>query len=188
MTSEIKETEEYKIKLGEKPEEIITSEFMLKFPSLFKTEKIISSVRPKVSYYWESRKYIGISLEDLNQKLSKHFGVDEGEGLMISDVIKNSPADKAGLKVGDVIIRADGERVEKIKSLVEKIQDKDKGDKIEIEVIRDGKKKKFNVEIDEEKKDWSSSFKISWNGDIYIHNLQNTIKNLNRQLKKWEQY
>jgi len=181
-------TDEYKVKLGEKPEGVIASEFMLKFPSLFKTDKIISTVKPELSFYWESRKHIGIKIEDLNRELSKHFGVAEGESLIISEVVKDSPAEKAGLEVGDIIVRADGDRIEKAMELIKKIQEKERGEKIEIEVLRDKKAKKFNVEIEEGEKSYPFLFNRYWDGDFYIQNLQSTIQNLNQQLKKWKKY
>ena len=54
---------------------------------------------------------LGIDAEDLSGELGKYFGAPDGEGVLVREVRSGSPAEKAGLKAGDVIIRVAGERV-----------------------------------------------------------------------------
>jgi membrane-associated protease RseP (regulator of RpoE activity) len=68
----------------------------------------------------------------------------------VNRLTKDGPAEKAGIKVGDVIIRADGKTVKTTGDLSELIQDKKKGDKVKIELIRDKKSMSFEVMVDEE--------------------------------------
>lgn len=160
-------TMKVKVKLGEYPEREIKREFELKFPQLFppKTPKPPKVKIPKVpelprikllpekySRIWETRKYIGVYLEELNRELSEYFGVKEGRGLLVSKVSKDSPAGKAGLKVGDVIIKADGVKVETISDLSELIKDKKKGEKIKIEFLRNKKRMKLDIEVEEQER------------------------------------
>src|ERR1700682_30856 len=51
--------------------------------------------------------YLGVQVESVGRQLGEYFGIKDGEGILIKSVEKNSPAEKAGLKAGDVIIRAD---------------------------------------------------------------------------------
>ncbi len=149
-------TQNVKVKLGELTEEDIWSEFESKFPGLFRGETVTPSpsgrfFRPNIMRFgFEQRKFIGVSVQELNPELSEFFGVDKGTGLLVSSIEKDGPADKAGLEVGDVIVTADGERVERTQDLVGIIQDKDKGDKIAIEFIRDKKKRTAEVEVEEQ--------------------------------------
>jgi hypothetical protein len=151
------------VKLGEYPEREVKREIELKFPDLFvpKSPKPpLPPQPPKVEAWprdyffrsWGSRKYIGIYLEEIGRELAEHFGVKEGTGLLVSKFSEDSPAQKAGLKVGDVIIRANGERVETVDELSELIQERKKGEKIKIEFIRNKKKNTIEVEIEEEKR------------------------------------
>jgi serine protease Do len=149
-------TQEVKVKLGELTEEDVWSEFESKFPGLFRRERIepfpsARAFRPNIMRFgFEQRKFIGIGVQELNPELSEFFGVDKGTGLLVSSIEKDGPADKAGLKVGDVIVTADGKRVEQTQDLVGLIQDKEKGDKITVEYIRDKKKRTAEVEVEEE--------------------------------------
>jgi len=94
-------------------------------------------------------------LEQLNQELSRYFGVSEGRALLVARVNPGSPAEKAGIKVGDVVVAVDGRRVETLDALTDEIQNKKKGEKISLEVVRDKKKIKIEVEVaEEQRRNW----------------------------------
>jgi len=103
----------------------------------------------KSLYFGGKRGYLGVVLEGLSEQLGDYFGVKDGEGALISEVEEDSPAEKAGLEAGDVIVKIDGEEVEDPGDVVEVVTDKEKGDKVEVEVLRDKKKKTFSVEVAE---------------------------------------
>jgi len=176
-----------KVKLGEYSEKDIFREFELRFPNLFPPEPPEPPQPPLTRYFYkgfENRKYIGVYLEELNRNLSEYFGVEEGNGLLVSKIVKNSPAEKAGLKVGDVIVRADGKRVEIVNELSNIIQDKEKGGFIEIEFLRKNKGRKVKVKIKEEK---GRAYFISKKWNDYIDNFERHEKKLKEQSKKWEE-
>jgi S1-C subfamily serine protease len=155
-------TIEVKAKLGEYTEEEAMREMENKFPQLFmpRTQKPPQPMQPPMPrtpaepklYRWglEKRRYIGVYPQDINRELSEHFGVEKGRGVLIAKIREGSPAEKAGLKVGDVILSADGVRVEGGEELSELVQDKKKGDKVKIEFLRDKKKMSVDVEVEEE--------------------------------------
>jgi serine protease Do len=120
------------------------------------------------------RKYIGVSLQPLSREQSEFFGLKEGVGLWVTEFAEDSPAQKAGLKIGDVIVKADGKRVETVSGLSEMLQDKKKGDKIKIEFLRDKKTMTLNVELGE---DESGPFNI-------IRDSTESAKLLQEQTKK----
>jgi serine protease Do len=130
----------------------------------------------------EHRKYIGIYLEEINRELSEYFGVKEGRGVLVSKVSEGSPAERAGLEVGDVIIKADGTRIQRARDLTEVIQDKEKGEKIKLEVIRDRKARSIEVEIEEESSRFSYSSK-DW--EDYVDSWDSYRKDLERQYRNW---
>jgi membrane-associated protease RseP (regulator of RpoE activity) len=55
--------------------------------------------------------WMGLTVETLSPQLGEYFGVRNGEGVLVSSVAKGSPADKAGLRAGDVIVRVEKERI-----------------------------------------------------------------------------
>lgn len=150
-----------RVKLGELSEETVWSDLQRKFPTLFtpsegriRTWSTPEYSRPEIFRFgYANRKFIGVYTQPLNPELSEFFGVDKGTGLLIERLEKDSPAEKAGLRVGDVIISADGKRVETTEELSRIIQDKEKGDKIAIEILRDRKKRSVDVEVEEEESD-----------------------------------
>jgi len=95
------------------------------------------------------RGYLGVVLEGLSEQLGEYFGAKDGEGALITEVEEDSPAEKAGLKAGDVIVKIDGEEIEDPGDVVEVVMDKEEGDKVKISVLRNKKKKTFTVEVAE---------------------------------------
>jgi serine protease Do len=92
---------------------------------------------------------IGVSMQSLSGKLGDYFGVPDGEGALITEVMKDTPAEKAGLKVGDVIVQVDEEKVPSPSDVSSIIRDKQKGDKVELVVVRDKAEKTITLEVDE---------------------------------------
>jgi len=72
--------------------------------------------------------YLGVNLQTLNEQLGEYFGVKRGNGALITEVIANSPAEKNGLKAGDVIIEIDRVKINEHGKVSEIIQDKEEGD------------------------------------------------------------
>lgn len=85
---------------------------------------------------------IGIGVMSLTKQLAAHYGVDGG--LLVNDVRENSPADKAGLKAGDIIVEAEGKAVKGDFDLIRTINEKKDGD-VSITFVRDGKRQTVNV-------------------------------------------
>jgi serine protease Do len=112
--------------------------------SLVKTGKVV-------------RGYLGVSIQDLNAEMAKQFGLDDKQGALVSDVVAGSPADKAGMKTGDVILKFDGKEIENSTTLRHRVAETPVGKKTEIEVQRDKKPVKLNVKIAEQPKDMSAS-------------------------------
>ncbi|MFZ5979452.1 MAG: PDZ domain-containing protein [Candidatus Zixiibacteriota bacterium] len=93
--------------------------------------------------------YIGVTLTDLSDQLAEFFGVSEDKGVLINSVEKDSPAEKAGLKAGDVIVEVDSETVEDSQDVQKIIRSMDVGDIAKITVLRDKSQRTFDVEIAE---------------------------------------
>lgn len=182
-----------KVRLGESSEKDVMEELAYKFPRLFIPPKPPKPPKPPTPseppetriFRWgfEHRKYIGVYLEEINRDLSEYFGVKEGRGLLVAKISKDSPAEKAGLKVGDVIIKAEGVRVERVRDLSEVIQDKEKGDRIKLEFLRDRKEKSVEVEIEEERGGFWNSYE-DW--EDYVDSWDRSSENLKRVSKEWQ--
>ena len=95
------------------------------------------------------RGYLGIQLVELTPELRKHFGVDEKNGVLISRVEKDSPAEKAGLAVGDIVLSVDGEDVSWSGEVGARVRKKKQGEMASLEVVRNGRGQTFQVEVAE---------------------------------------
>ena len=91
------------------------------------------------------RPWVGIGLQDLTPELRKSFNVEEKEGALISQVFEGSPAEKAGLKVGDIIVEIDSKKIKSSQDVVREVLKKQVGQKIEIAIIREGKRTELPV-------------------------------------------
>ena len=194
-----------KVKLGEYSQDEAKREMELRFPAIFppmapeapgkaqpgvpgqpQPSKGLASQKPAPppAYSFETRKFIGVFCNELNPELAAYFGIKEGTGIIIAKLTDGGPAQKANLKIGDVIVRVDGKRVESVNDLIDLIQDKKKGDKVKVEFIRDKKTMTQDVTVEEEETGggvFSSNdfrgFLESWQG--YTDAFQNEIR-------KWE--
>ena len=85
---------------------------------------------------------IGIGVMSLTKQLAEHYNVDGG--LLVNDVRENSPADKAGLKAGDIIVEAEGKAVKNDLDLIRTINEKKDGD-VSVTYVRDGKRQTVSI-------------------------------------------
>ena len=82
------------------------------------------------------RGFLGVSLQKIDNNLAQAFNLDTPEGALISDVVKDSPADQAGLKDGDIVLKINGEQVENAGSLRNKVSLLPPGQKVVLTIKR----------------------------------------------------
>lgn len=104
---------------------------------------------PRVFFSGMNRPYLGVHMQDMNSDLAKYFNVEAEDGVLITDVEEESPAEEAGMKPGDILSEIDGESIEVAEDVVEILGDYDSGEEVEITIIRSGNKQKINVELGE---------------------------------------
>ena len=107
------------------------------------------------------RGYLGVSAQDLTGDLSKAFGINTIRGSIITRVQNNSPAEKAGIKVGDVVTKINNEPIENTASMRNKIGLLKVNSTISMQINRKGKIINTNVKILERKISKQSGIKIN---------------------------
>lgn len=105
----------------------------------------------KEFHFFSGRAFLGVHLQDLNKDLAEYFGVKENEGVLILKVSADTPAEKAGLKAGDVIVKFNDKKISNAGDVTEILADLEKGDKADIQIIRHKKTKTVMAELDERK-------------------------------------
>jgi len=93
--------------------------------------------------------WIGVYIQEVTPEIAEQFGLSEAKGVLVGDVVKDSPAEKSGIKRGDIIVKVNDEEVNSTQKLQDKIRSINIGEKAKIEVVRDGKAINFIVKIGE---------------------------------------
>jgi len=93
------------------------------------------------------RPWLGIYFQSINQDIMEYFELENKEGVIIVDIIADSPADEAGLKPYDIVKEIDEEKIENVDQVVEIIKNKEIGDKIMLKVIRNGQSRMIFAHI-----------------------------------------
>ena len=94
-----------------------------------------------------TRGWLGVVIQELNEDLAKSFGLEKPEGALVTEVAENSPAEKAGLKPGDIIVEYNGKPVKNVAELRTMVALTPPGTKVKLVVVRKGKRKTLEVTI-----------------------------------------
>ena len=96
------------------------------------------------------RGWLGVSIQALNPALADSLGVDKNtRGVLIAGVLRDTPADRAGVEVGDIVVKLDGQDTPTPASLRNRIAMKGEGSSIDLQFLRNGKARKLTVVLGE---------------------------------------
>jgi len=96
-----------------------------------------------------TRGWIGVSIQSITPDLAKSFDLPEPKGALIGDLLPGGPADKAGLRQGDVIVSFGGKPIKDANDLPRYVAETPIGKRVEVTVFRNGKKQSFTVKVEE---------------------------------------
>lgn len=108
-----------------------------------RVKKIVAELKRKgrVVRDW----YTGFAAQQVDERVARYFGLDEAQGIIVSDVVRSSPAEEAGVKVGDIILEVNGEKVNSEFDFVGILADKRAGDILKMKIYRE--RKTVNLEL-----------------------------------------
>ncbi|HOG53075.1 MAG TPA: trypsin-like peptidase domain-containing protein, partial [Bacillota bacterium] len=112
--------------------------------SIDSVKDVISQLKTTGRY---DRPWLGIWYYALNQEAADQLGIKESSGIYVAEVAAGGPAEKAGMKKGDVIKSFDGKTVDSKFNLSQEVRDKGIGEKVQIGVVRDGKTLSLTVTL-----------------------------------------
>jgi len=96
-----------------------------------------------------TRAWLGVWFQEITSEMGEKFGLGDGKGVLISEVIKDSPAEKAGLKPGDVIVEIDGTKISSGTQFQQEIMYRDVGEEINVSFIRNQERRTATVTLGE---------------------------------------
>jgi serine protease Do len=105
---------------------------------------IIAQLRTEGSV---ARGWLGVQIQPVTEMVAESLGLQEQRGALVASVVPGSPADRAGIEAGDVIVRMDGEDLDDFKDLPRLVAKAKSGSEVTLEVRRRGKTRKLEVEI-----------------------------------------
>lgn len=90
----------------------------------------------------------GFSIQEIDERIAQHFNLKDAKGVFVTQVMKGSSADKAGLKPEDIILEVNGEKVRTRMDIVFAVFDAKKGDTIKMKVLRNGSEENLEMELE----------------------------------------
>jgi len=96
-----------------------------------------------------TRGYLGVMIQNVTPDLAQEFKLKDNQGALVGDVVPNGPADKAGLKNGDVVTEFNGRPVTDSRRLQLQVVATSPGSTVPVQILRDGDKKTLNVTVKE---------------------------------------
>jgi len=94
-----------------------------------------------------TRGYIGVMLQDIDQNIARAFELSSPEGVLISQVVEDAPAGKAGIREGDIVVETDGRKVANGAQFRAYVASKAPGDRVRVGLLRDGQRLNLDVVI-----------------------------------------
>jgi serine protease Do len=128
-----------------------------------------------------TRGWLGISVQDISDDIAKNLNHKNKSGALVSDVFKGDPADKAGIKIGDIIIEINGKSIKDTHDLLVTIATLQVDQKMNLKAIRDGKEMTFLVTVAERKDNVAMAAEKSGKGHFGVA-AQEITAELARQL------
>jgi serine protease Do len=93
------------------------------------------------------RGWLGVQIQDVDEGIAEYYGLKKPEGVFVSEVFEGNPAADAGIKSGDIIVAVGNQKIKNSRDLTREVAGLKVGSKADVEVVRDGKKKVFEVRI-----------------------------------------
>ncbi|MCW5208149.1 DegQ family serine endoprotease, partial [Desulfobulbus sp. US2] len=133
-----------------------------------------------------TRGWLGLAIQDMNEDLAQSFGVNKADGILIAEVTKGSPAKKAGIQQGDILLSLNGDKVLDVTDLRNRIAMTTPGRKVTLQVFREGRKKEIRVIIAEQPADFSRAtrMRLRKNNSSLLDNMGLTLQELTPELAK----
>ncbi|PIQ88404.1 MAG: hypothetical protein COV72_08865 [Candidatus Omnitrophica bacterium CG11_big_fil_rev_8_21_14_0_20_42_13] len=134
----------------------------------------------KILYGW-----LGVTVQELDDKLAEYFGLAAGtKGVLVNDVIKDGPAEKGGLKSGDIILSFEGKNISSLRELLSIVAGSEVGKKVKMDIWRDKKAKAITIEIGERPEDLDTGLTLSKPGqtDEYWRGIK--VKDIDQETRR----
>ena len=94
-----------------------------------------------------TRGWLGVTIQDLKGDLASYYDLEEGRGVLVTQVVPGDPADKAGIRPNDIILEVDDTEVNSSRALTTKAAGLAVGERVDVTVLRNGKEKNLTLKV-----------------------------------------
>ncbi|MDO9527795.1 MAG: DegQ family serine endoprotease [Syntrophales bacterium] len=98
------------------------------------------------------RGWLGVSVQEITEDIAKNLGLKDAKGVLVNDVFKGDPADRAGVKTGDIILEVGGKKIKDTHELLRIVATLSVGKKVELKILSNGKEKVLQIVVAEREK------------------------------------
>ncbi len=187
---------DFKVTLGEREQQFSVS--LRGDDGSFHFQPFIEKLHmPEILHMGASRGRLGVEVRDLDDDLAEYFPGSEKGGALVLSVVEDTPAEKAGLKPGDVILGLGEHEVDDVGSLKEAVGEESGAEGIELRYLRKGKRKTVAVDLEKSKHEIAIErfrHKLDDTGDRFMkrivieeHELQEKLEQLEKKLEELEE-
>ena len=113
-------------------------------------KSILADLKTKGSV---TRGWLGISIQDITEDIAENMKLKDMKGALVGHVFEGDPADKAGIKTGDIIVEIAGKKIQNSHELMRIVAALTVGEKVAVKITRDGKEKTLSVVVGERKEE-----------------------------------
>jgi serine protease Do len=106
-------------------------------------------MRSLISDWKVTRGWLGVAIQNLDERMAQSFNYPSSEGALIGQVDPNGPSKKAGLQQGDIVVQIENEKIKNVTQLRNYVAAIKPGTSVEVSVVRDGRKMTVTVTIGE---------------------------------------
>ncbi|MDA8124441.1 MAG: DegQ family serine endoprotease, partial [Deltaproteobacteria bacterium] len=128
-----------------------------------------------------TRGWLGVSVQDITEDIAKNMKLKDRNGALVADVFKGDPADRAGLKTGDVVIEISGKKIKDSHELLMLIAGFRVGEAVRVKVLREGQERELTITIAERKEQAEIVASVE-NGEAFGMAVQEITPALAKQL------
>lgn len=108
---------------------------------------LVKEILPQLKSGKVTRGWLGVMIQDITPELAESFGIKQTKGVLVGDVVQDGPADKAGLKRGDIITSVNSKEVDNAHAVSRLVAALSPNTQATVQIVRDGKSKDIKVTI-----------------------------------------
>lgn len=124
------------------------------------------------------RSWLGVYIQPVEDKVARALDLSNRDGALVSDVVEDSPADKAGIKIGDVLIEFNGVKISDPSHLKNVVSSTSPGKRSKVVIVRDGDWKTINItleELEQESQVFATNNNNNMSLGIEVRDISNTL-------------